>query len=451
MREWAGRAAGADRLVAVLGAGYRLTTPAFADGDPPAGLLAPHPDPERAIRVPYVGETVDLAARSPVGSFTTAEYWRSRPRTAADEAGFGLLRNALADPDRRVAGQAAYFLDVLGDPRTAGAVERYRSTVLTRELAAAPRTALAHAWVRPGGAGPRLDAGVLEAVSAPDGAAGWRRAAAADGRMPLAADADPAGRPLRLVYWRLTAPAAGPVLLEIDPPPADLHAVVNGRPFHFTGGPAVVPLEPGSNDVVLGVGGSDGAVAIAWRAAVAAVASAPPPRFVDRLAARVAAGAGGDLPAGLGGADWDRLAKDGDPEAGRRLFGRDGVGCVRCHAIVAGQAGDAAPNLAGAGKKFTPAFLAESILTPSKVVDPLYKASRVVRADGTVLTGLVVERPAGGLTLLLPNAARVVVAKDDVEDVRLIDTSPMPAGLVRTRQELADLLAYLTAENPAAP
>ena len=63
----------------------------------------------------------------------------------------------------------------------------------------------------------------------------------------------------------------------------------------------------------------------------------------------------------------------------------------------------------------------------------------------------MVEENDTDLVLLLPTAARQVVAKSEIETRKLQPTSPMPSGLVKTPVELGDLLAYLLSENPKAP
>ena len=68
-----------------------------------------------------------------------------------------------------------------------------------------------------------------------------------------------------------------------------------------------------------------------------------------------------------------------------------------------------------------------------------------------VLTGLVVAETADRLELLLPDATRKAVAKADIAERRILEQSPMPQGLVKTPEELRDLLAYLLSDNPLPP
>ena len=53
--------------------------------------------------------------------------------------------------------------------------------------------------------------------------------------------------------------------------------------------------------------------------------------------------------------------------------------------------------------------------------------------------------------MILSDTTKVTIAASDIEERKLQDLSPMPQGLVKTPQELRDILAYLLGENPAAP
>ena len=88
---------------------------------------------------------------------------------------------------------------------------------------------------------------------------------------------------------------------------------------------------------------------------------------------------------------------------------------------------------------------------PSKQVADAFRATTLTLTDGRVLTGLVVNETADALELLQPDATRKTVMKKEIEARKLSDQSPMPAGLVKTPDELKDLLAYLLSDNPAPP
>jgi putative heme-binding domain-containing protein len=143
------------------------------------------------------------------------------------------------------------------------------------------------------------------------------------------------------------------------------------------------------------------------------------------------------------GRDWEREAARGNKERGRELFGANGIGCARCHAVEADVLVLGGPSLAGAAGRLTAQHVAESILDPSRVVAEEFRASRLAMKDGRILTGLVVAEGNDEIEVLLTDSSRLRVAKGEVEERRRETSSPMPGGLVSDEQELRDLLAFL--------
>ena len=141
--------------------------------------------------------------------------------------------------------------------------------------------------------------------------------------------------------------------------------------------------------------------------------------------------------------NWQNAVSHGDAERGRKLFGVDGIGCAKCHAIDGRSAAVGGPSLAGASARFTVPYLVESVLAPSRTVSPVFRATLFVLRDGKTLSGLVLGETSGKIELLLPDATRKTIAVADIEERKLQNLSPMPAGLVKTPEELRDLLAYL--------
>jgi hypothetical protein len=68
-----------------------------------------------------------------------------------------------------------------------------------------------------------------------------------------------------------------------------------------------------------------------------------------------------------------------------------------------------------------------------------------------VLQGLIVSESKDQIELLLPDGSRRSVPAGEIEDRKLSDVSPMPFGLVKTPDELRDLLAYLQLHSPMPP
>ena len=146
--------------------------------------------------------------------------------------------------------------------------------------------------------------------------------------------------------------------------------------------------------------------------------------------------------------DWPEAVKNGDVARGKKLFAAESLGCAKCHAATATQAGGGGPSLTDAGKRFTVSYLVESVLAPNKVISPVFKSSVITTTDGKVITGLVVSETGDKLEVLLPDTKRVTINKSDIDERKLGDTSAMPPGVVKTVDELRDVIAYLLS-NPA--
>ncbi len=120
--------------------------------------------------------------------------------------------------------------------------------------------------------------------------------------------------------------------------------------------------------------------------------------------------------------------------------------CQKCHRF-ANEGGSTGPDLTGAGNRFSPRDLLESILSPSRVISDQYKGSVVVTKDGNVWTGRVINHDEDKLVLRTdPYTTHVTeVAASNVESVQPSTISEMPEGLVNvlTTEEILDLIAYV--------
>lgn len=140
------------------------------------------------------------------------------------------------------------------------------------------------------------------------------------------------------------------------------------------------------------------------------------------------------------------LSIPGDEARGRAIFMEtNGVSCKSCHRIDQ-QGTEVGPELTTIARKLAPAQLLESILEPSKIIDPQYVTYLVETADGRILSGLLLEKNEREVLLKDAQGAVVRVDLDDIEQFAPQRQSLMPDLLVRdmTAQQVADLLAYLS-------
>jgi putative heme-binding domain-containing protein len=138
------------------------------------------------------------------------------------------------------------------------------------------------------------------------------------------------------------------------------------------------------------------------------------------------------------------LALEGDPGRGEILFWTEKMTCGNCHKI--GSRGTAVgPDLSEIGKQRTRADILESILEPSRRIEPKYATYVAQTTDGRSFTGLLVKRDAKAVVLRDAQNKEVTIAAKKVEELRPSRLSLMPDGLLAglTAQEAADLLEYL--------
>src|SRR5262249_27533724 len=138
------------------------------------------------------------------------------------------------------------------------------------------------------------------------------------------------------------------------------------------------------------------------------------------------------------------LALQGDSARGEKLFWSQAVNCGSCHKI--GEKGIAiGPDLSTIGKLRMREDLLESILEPSRRIEPKYAAYAVHLADGRSLTGLLVKRDENQVVLRDGENKEIILATKIVETLRPARTSLMPDGQLAglTVQEAADMLEYL--------
>jgi putative heme-binding domain-containing protein len=459
----------AERLAAVLALALQLTVPATHD-EPPQELplFVPGENSFFKTRLAFVGgaQPVELASLGRIGSYTTAERWAKTPHHPDDQRRATLLARALEDPAERVQLQAAYSLGLLRDPQYEPLIERTRRQIAVRRFDGAAQQPVDRIWVlgplpsqaefKPRPEQQAIDLSTRHETSA--GPRNWQILTADSGDLPIAGPevADFYG------YFTVQSSSRQPALITTDWPGAlGLWQNGNAVPGHVNNETKstqfLVDLQPGGNDLLIKLSSpaSSSGNRLAVRLCTLAAATIALPEKLDsaELAKRLsdAAGnrAGQSIPPELLAVDWPVAVKQGNVDSGRRLFGT--LGCVKCHAVAADQQGGGGPSLHQAARRLTIPYLVESILLPGKQVAEPFRATRVVTADGLVLIGLVTAETANEIELLLADTSRRKIAIAEIDERSISDVSPMPQGLVKTPQELGDLLAYLLSDRPMPP
>ena len=456
----------ATRLAGVLAAGFRLTLP-------PATAPIPHVFPLAKLRsdeayvIDYADGKVDLRTLGRVGNFTVADHWKVGKHTVEQERLFELLRKMLRAADEPTRLQAAHFLFLLDDPRSEPDVARVRTASAERRLAVVPLKVLSPIWL----AGPFDDKKQgMKTIHPPEqGAVDLEQTYAEGNRKVSWLTAKPSyqynliellGKHEHVSYYAyLRLESAGKEKAHLLVGSDDGIKVWHNGKLVWTkeGERAALPyqdvvlldLEPGSNDLLVRVNNftGDSALYLHYRSLGNVVPRLPEKLGVASLAKRLAeAGKDTGVDAKFFSVDWLKAARAGDPKKGRQLF--EALSCNKCHAVSMDAQVSGGPSLADAEKRFTIPYLVESILLPGKQISPVFKATHLETTSGEVILGLVLNETAEKLEVLLPDATRKTLPTKQIAQRRLVDQSPMPAGVVRTPEELRDLLAYLLRPTP---
>ncbi len=135
----------------------------------------------------------------------------------------------------------------------------------------------------------------------------------------------------------------------------------------------------------------------------------------------------------------------GDAARGKTLFASQSSKCAACHKV--GTEGvNLGPELTRIAAKRNSAELLDSLLNPSRTVEPAYAAYQALTTDGRSIAGLLVRRTKDEVVLRDPQNKEISMAASDVERLNVSRVSLMPDGLLAgfTPQQAADLLAYLS-------
>ncbi|MBM4077414.1 MAG: c-type cytochrome, partial [Planctomycetes bacterium] len=134
----------------------------------------------------------------------------------------------------------------------------------------------------------------------------------------------------------------------------------------------------------------------------------------------------------------------GNAARGEIIFRRSDVSCMRCHSVsrAGGQVG---PDLSALGGSSPVDYVVNSILNPNLAVKEQYVTRIFALANGTVLTGIVLDRDEQRIRMRDAQSKLVTIPTADVEE-EVEGKSLMPQGLTKflTRDEVVDLAKFIS-------
>ena len=139
------------------------------------------------------------------------------------------------------------------------------------------------------------------------------------------------------------------------------------------------------------------------------------------------------------------LAMNHDAERGKQVFfTNSAAACKNCHRIK-GKGETLGPDLSQIGKRYTRTQMLQHVLAPSRFMEPKYVPYLLETVNGRVISGLVESQSDEAVTIKDAKNQLHRIPADEVELLVRQQRSLMPELLLRdlTRQEVADLLAYL--------
>tara|TARA_B110000914_G_C15464976_1_gene447813 strand:- start:351 stop:1385 length:1035 start_codon:yes stop_codon:yes gene_type:complete len=147
------------------------------------------------------------------------------------------------------------------------------------------------------------------------------------------------------------------------------------------------------------------------------------------------------IPPAFAGMDWNTSHREGKAAAGKKLF--TARGCIACHlAPDDGKGGSIGPSLVDVHTRFSPQYLAESILLPNRFVSPNFHPTTLTIKDGTIHTGFI-EKDGDLVELRMITGIVMKLSGAQISKRATSHQSMMPAGLVQSPVEMNHLLAYM--------
>jgi putative heme-binding domain-containing protein len=139
------------------------------------------------------------------------------------------------------------------------------------------------------------------------------------------------------------------------------------------------------------------------------------------------------------------LALKGDAKRGSELFAHStSLACRNCHK-VGGDGKEVGPDLSRIGGARTRSQLVESLVDPSRRIEPLWQSHAVETTDGQIVTGLLKARADAEVVIQDAKGDMIHLAAEQVESLHPVAKSLMPDNLLTglTAQQAADLIEFL--------
>ena len=135
----------------------------------------------------------------------------------------------------------------------------------------------------------------------------------------------------------------------------------------------------------------------------------------------------------------------GNRYRGKQLYTKT---CAKCHRLFE-QGGEIGPDLTPYKRDDLRGTLM-NIINPSLEIREGFNNFVVYTSDGRTLNGFIEEQDKQIVVLKTADGQRLIISRDDIEEIQPIPRSIMPEGILQplSKQELRDLFAYLRLTQP---
>lgn len=139
------------------------------------------------------------------------------------------------------------------------------------------------------------------------------------------------------------------------------------------------------------------------------------------------------------------LQGSGNPYNGKQLYA---ASCGKCHRLFE-DGGRIGPELTSYKRDDLRRMLL-NVVNPSAEIREGFENYVLSTDDGRTLSGFLADQDAQVVSIRGADGQTVVVARDEIEELRAVPVSLMPEGLLRdlSEQQVRDLFAYLRATQP---
>jgi putative membrane-bound dehydrogenase-like protein len=140
----------------------------------------------------------------------------------------------------------------------------------------------------------------------------------------------------------------------------------------------------------------------------------------------------------------DLVARQGNPHRGLGVYLAERTACARCHKLE-GMGGQIGPDLTTVWETHTVARLMESMIDPSREINPQFAAWTVTTTAGQVYQGLLLADTPQDIVLRDASGKDVRISSNQLAEKAPSQMSLMPEGVLAqlTLEEFIDLVAFL--------